>query len=263
MVEDLQSLKKVLQIISLFHVFAGLKLNKTKTEAIWLGKWRTNKDKPLGLKWVENVHSLGIFFSYNTDYVIQKNFTDKIKIVKKILDLWAQRNLSLIGKITILKSLAFSTLTYQCCMLATPENFLNEVNDIAYTFLWSNKPEKIKRKTIIADYSDGGLKMLDIKSFVNAQKIMWIKRLTRGDMKSWKAYPCYILDKLMGLQTFKCNLDITKNPNINEFYWSILKAWNTITEINRQDMTILEIRRQSLWLNKHIKVNKSEIKWKN
>jgi exonuclease III len=83
-VEDLDSLKCVLKIISLFHMFAGLKLNKTKTEAMWLGKSRNCKEQPLGLKWVNEVHSLGIFFSYDTDYVIQKNFTDKAKKIKRL-----------------------------------------------------------------------------------------------------------------------------------------------------------------------------------
>ena len=77
MVEDLASLKCVLQIISHFHIFAGLKLNKTKTEAMWLGQWKQRNDTPLGLKWVKHVHSLGIFFSYDTDYVIQKNFEQR------------------------------------------------------------------------------------------------------------------------------------------------------------------------------------------
>ena len=79
---DLASFKRVLHIISLFHSFAGLKLNKTKTEAMWLGKQKNNRDTPLGLKWVKKVHSLGIFFSYDTDYVVQKNFTDKSKSFK-------------------------------------------------------------------------------------------------------------------------------------------------------------------------------------
>jgi hypothetical protein len=75
-VEDIISLENILKIINLFQLYAGLKLNKGKTEAMWLGQWKNSKEKPLGLKWVEEINSLGIFFSYNTDYVMQKNFTD-------------------------------------------------------------------------------------------------------------------------------------------------------------------------------------------
>ena len=260
-VEDTASLKCVLKLISLFHMFAGLKLNKTKTEAMWLGKHRNCIEQPLGLKWVKEVHSLGIFFSYDTDYVIQKNFTDKSKIFKKVLDLWSQRDLSLIGKITILKSLAFSTLTYQCCSLTPPEDFIKTVNDMAFSFLWSKKPDKIKIKTIIADYLDGGLKMLDIETFIKAQKIMWIKRLCKPGDASWKAYPQYIFKKQLGINSFKCNLNINNIPKVDNFYWSILKNWTDIQEREEDTLTAIDIRRQVLWLNKAIIINKQEIKW--
>ena len=62
-----------------------------------------NNTTPLEIKWVKQVHALGIFFSYDTDSVIQKNFMDRAKEFKQTLDMWTQRDLSLIGKITILK----------------------------------------------------------------------------------------------------------------------------------------------------------------
>ena len=261
-VEDIASLKQVLRIISLFHIFAGLRLNKTKTEAIWLGRSRNSHEKPLGLKWVKEIHSLGIFFSYDTDYVVQKNFTEKIKLFKKVLDLWSQRDLSLIGKITIMKSLAFSLLTYQCCSIEPPDKFIDEVTDIAFKFLWSGKKDKVKRKTIIADYGDGGLKMLDFKSFISAQRAMWVKRICKEGKASWKAYPNHILNKLIGPNSFKCNLNTENTYNITGFYWSIIKNWTLLTEIKSEDMDVYDIRQQCIWLNKHIKISKKEIKWK-
>jgi hypothetical protein len=261
LVEDIASLKEVLRLISLFHIFAGLKLNKSKTKALWIGNWRNSKNTPLGLTWVNEIHSLGIFFSYNTDYVVQKNFTDKAKIFKKVLDLWSQRDLSLIGKITILKSLAFSTLTYQCCSILPPDNFIDDITTMAYQFLWNGKINKVKRKTIIADYGDGGLKMLDFKSFISAQKAMWVKRITKEGKASWKAYPLFILNKLIGPNSFNCNLDTKKDWHIKDFYWSIIKNWIMLNEKTDTDMDAMDIRRQCIWLNKHIKVNRQEIKW--
>jgi hypothetical protein len=199
-----------------------MKLNKSKTEAMWLGKWRSSNEKPLKLKWVREVHSLGIFFSYNTDYVTQKKFTDKAKSFKRILDLWSQRDLSLIGKIAILKSLAFSMITYQCCSLMVPDLFMDNIIDIAYKFLWSGKKDKIKRRTIIANYRNGGLKMLDLKTFIIAQRTMWVKRLAKPKQASWKAYPEYILQTIAGLDSFKTHTDTTTNTNnITPFYWTI------------------------------------------
>ena len=48
---------------------------------------------------------------------------------------------------------------------------LKEVNDLIFKFLWDNKGDKIKRTEMIADYQDGGLKMLDIIEFNKALKL--------------------------------------------------------------------------------------------
>jgi hypothetical protein len=201
-IEDQDSLEHIFKILETFEKYAGLKLNKSKTEAMWLGKNINNCNTPLNIKWVKQVHSLGIFFSYNTDSVVMKNFMDRAKEFKRILDLWSLRDLSLIGKITILKSLAFSKIIYQCAVLTLPPNFIELINEIAYNFLWNNKPEKIKRKTIIADHESGGLKMIDINSFLKAQKATWVKILLTPDNSSWKALPKLFLNELMGLDTF-------------------------------------------------------------
>jgi hypothetical protein len=79
---------------------------------MWVGRDMRNNQKPLGIKWVKEVHSLGICFSYDTDSAVLKNFIDRAKEFKRVLDMWMQRDLSLIGKITVLKSLAFSKIIY-------------------------------------------------------------------------------------------------------------------------------------------------------
>ena len=122
--------------------------------AMWIGKDLNNQEKPLGIKWVKDVHALGIFFSYNTDSVVQKNFQDRAKEFKRILDMWQMRDLSVIGKIAILKSLAFSKIIYQCGILPIPPKFAEHINDLAFKFIWNNKKDKVKRKTVIADYED-------------------------------------------------------------------------------------------------------------
>jgi hypothetical protein len=52
---------------------------------MWLGKNKNNQSTPLGIKWVKQVHSLGIFFSYDTDYVMQKSSQIKQRTLKESL----------------------------------------------------------------------------------------------------------------------------------------------------------------------------------
>ena len=261
--EDTKSLEHILEILNKFEQYAGLKLNKLKTEALWIGKNINNVNTPLQIKWVKQIQSLGIFFSYNTDYVVQKNFMDRAKEFKRILDMWQQRDLSLIGKITVLKSLAFSKIIYQCGVLPIPPNFAEHITDLSYKFVWNNKPNKIKRKTLIAEYEKGGLKMLDIQSFLKAQKVMWVKRLISTEQGSWKALPMLFLKNWMGQDTFKTTMNCNTKPiNFPDFYWQIIQNWFELKNLTEAITTPMEIRRQTLWLNKSITINKEELNWK-
>ena len=69
------------------------------------------------------------------------------------------------GKIVVLKSLVVSQLVYVLSSLLLNEKAIKEVNKLFFSFLWNGKGDKIKRNTIINDYSNGGFKMIDIDSY--------------------------------------------------------------------------------------------------
>ena len=58
-----QSLFMLLDVVRNYEKGSGAKLNTSKTEAMWLGRWRNNSDTPYGLKWVNKMRILGGFFS--------------------------------------------------------------------------------------------------------------------------------------------------------------------------------------------------------
>ena len=59
-VKDIFSLRILLDILRHYEAGTGAKLNFSKTEAMWLGAWRTRPDSPLGLTWVTKMKILGI-----------------------------------------------------------------------------------------------------------------------------------------------------------------------------------------------------------
>ena len=93
------------------------------------------------------------------------NFEEKNEKVQNVLKKWQHRRLSLLGKITILKSSVASQLVNVLSPLQTNHQAFKELNEALYHFLWDGKPDKIKRNVIINEYNDGGLKMIDLFSF--------------------------------------------------------------------------------------------------
>ena len=54
--QDIKSAKHFLKTIEEFGEYSGLKLNKEKTEGIWIGANRNKKSEPLGISWPKNPH---------------------------------------------------------------------------------------------------------------------------------------------------------------------------------------------------------------
>ena len=96
---------------------------------------------------------------------------EKITKLETILNIWSARRLTLLGKITIIKSLALSQIVYLLSALPAPQGILQKNNLLLYEFLWGSKSAKIKRTEMINEYDKGGLKMIDIHSFNASLKI--------------------------------------------------------------------------------------------
>ena len=69
-------------------------------------------------------------------------------------------------------------------MLPNPKKTVIEyMNNIIFSFLWNKKPSKLKQTTVIKQYEDGGLRMVNIMAFMEAVKLTWIRRLLSTDCK--------------------------------------------------------------------------------
>ena len=122
-VPDIESAKRVFELLDFFETCSGLRVNFSKTEAMWIGSCWHNTGNPLGLEWCNSVKALGIVFTYNEADLMQKNFYDKLKDIRLQTRLWSCRGLSLYGKITIIKSLLLPKMLYVFSILPTSGDF--------------------------------------------------------------------------------------------------------------------------------------------
>ena len=89
---------------------------------MWVGSLRNNKIKPLGLKWPkEPIKALGVYYSYDEKLLWEKNFIENLDKIKKLINIWSSRGLSLYGKVTIIKALVIPKLVYLYSLIPTPE----------------------------------------------------------------------------------------------------------------------------------------------
>ena len=100
LVRDCDSVPRLLKLLEEFKKVSGLQINTSKTEAMWLGTWKSRKEKPFGFKWPRDpVLALGVHFSYDSERAKKLNLEDKIATLEKTLNNWKRRKLTLIGKI--------------------------------------------------------------------------------------------------------------------------------------------------------------------
>ena len=77
---------------------SGAKLNASKSEAMWLGRWTANGASPFGLKWVPKIRILGVYFSNGLVSVESDNWKSKLDKLETVLNSWKQRELSFVGR---------------------------------------------------------------------------------------------------------------------------------------------------------------------
>ena len=68
----------MLKVVHKFELGSAAKLNISKSEAMWLGRWRGQGDSPFGLRWVTKIHILGVFFSNGLVSVGDDNWKAKL-----------------------------------------------------------------------------------------------------------------------------------------------------------------------------------------
>ena len=136
-----------------FERISGLTLNNAKSEILQIGVPLTLNYSLFKLKWEkERIYALGTWFYKDVKKGIDESFRNRLEILQNIIKVWCQRNLSWYGRVTVLKTLCLSKITFAISSLETPDWFIKEVEKLFKIFLWNNKPPRIRHNIIFNDY---------------------------------------------------------------------------------------------------------------
>ena len=171
-----------METLKQFYIMSGLKINVEKTRALWIGSSCGSHEtlcEELALDWSqEPLKILGVTFSPLVFNIWDLNVNEILRKVKHLLNQWSKRKISLSGRITIIKSLAISKFVHLFISLPDPPNALiKELEHIFYKFLWNSGPDRIKRKIIVKNIACAGLRMVELRSFIKALKLSWLRRI--------------------------------------------------------------------------------------
>ena len=86
----------------------------------------------------------------------------------------------------MVKTFVLSKLNHLFLALPSPDlQFQKTIEELCFKFIWSNKPDKINRNTLMLDKKLGGLKMVNILHFEKSLKITWFRKLLRQTDTPW------------------------------------------------------------------------------
>ena len=167
-VKSYRSLQVLFNMINVYEGGSGARLNIAKTEAMWLGAWRSRGDQPLGLKWVTKMKILGVVFGLDTD---ADNWRPKLEKLEKHPNLWQSHSLSLVGKSLIINVLGISKLPYLSAVLCVPKWVISKINNLVWPFLWGSCIETVSRMTCHQSLGKGGLGIFNFQTKSDSLKL--------------------------------------------------------------------------------------------
>ena len=215
------------------------------------------------IKWTDKpIQVLGIWITNNEQKLFELNYQPIVNKIDSILDTWAHRDLSLIGKITVVNTLISSLLVYKMQVLPNmPQKTIKLIENKIRAFIWNKKKAKISLRILQKNKADGGLGLVDIKQKEKSIKVAWIQILENNAKAANLAY--YFLNNNIREDLWHCNLrrdhiTVQLFPNCcnNTFWLDVLRAW---AEINYKVNNVMS---QSIWFNSNILIENSPFFWK-
>jgi len=82
-----------------------------------------------------------------------------------------------------------------------PDTFIEDLKKMIFRFVWNRKRDRISRDTALKHIADGGLGIPQIKSFMNALKLTWIRKLKTTNHR-WKQIACQMYQDMDNINMY-------------------------------------------------------------
>ena len=126
------SLRETLDILQKFYTMPWLRVNAEKKKPIWIGSLSNSTTRLchyFRIDWTQRPFKiLGVTFLTEIYNIWDLNYNDTIKKVEGVCKQWSKRKLTLMGRITIIKSSALAKFIHLLLALPNPpDNLLKNI----------------------------------------------------------------------------------------------------------------------------------------
>ena len=251
-----KSLQATLNVLEIFGTLSGLKMNSEKTKIVWLGRKKHSKDKLItnvNLNWnVIEFSLLGIHFHVDLPKMIDINYTNIYNKILKEIKNWRKRKLTPIGKITLIKSLFLSKANHLFSILPNPPTtFVKKLEQSFFQFIWDNKPDKIKRTTLMTSYQLGGLNMPNLTDFITSMKASWMRKLIKASATWIPLFEDTVCEIKYLFIYGNLWYDKMSMKTTNQFWKDVLNSYSFIIK-NIKISSNIDIMESPIWYNSQI-----------
>ena len=151
------SIQRVFDICHLFYLATGSELNHSKTKALLLG--RAHRPGIPFIQWVnrQGLKILGVTFYTDFTHTKNQNEMTLIDTLKKDINRFRRRHLSLKGKVLILNSIVLAKLWHYTSVIPFNPKSYSIVQTLISDYLWGVGKRPIKIETVYLPKHLGGL----------------------------------------------------------------------------------------------------------
>ena len=230
---------------------SGLQLNAEKTELMRLSSPNVrNLNQRFRINYGGRQHDIdpkeeikinGLYFRQDEDQMRSRNVESVVEKIDKQLQMWSRRNLSILGKILIVKTFGIAQVIYLMQSMNLNDPDFKKLNALLYKFIWNKHylaakaPERIKREITNRSIKLGGLGMLDIRALDEGLKLRALGRL-KGSQ--------HPMLKLLGGKL-----------NESDFFFPRIEL--NIESVLTEGIKLLRSDRQKLWGKESVETNRS------
>lgn len=178
----------------------------------------------------ESVKVLGVHLGKDQGAARNKTWKELVSKINSTRALWKMRGLTLRGGCSQLLFIVHSKMIHILTVYDIPSQIQTNINNSITTFLWGSKRNSIAHKTIISNYRNGGLKLVDITTKKLTLRIKIIKKYLEGSNDyAWKSYFNKSLVSRGDCKQYNLCQTLPRNhySHLNPFEQEIFEAWSS------------------------------------